>query len=166
MLCAGNSGGEESVTVLVPPALAGDTVNVVVRSGGNESRPKTYPVLHANPGILETLAGGKRTAILLHASGAMVAAANPLRRGEVLSMFVTGIGAPGAHGPQFPFIVGVNNRGASLRSVNCGACASGIAELRFELPQETPSGGEINLSTAVVVNGTPVYSNSSTLAVP
>lgn len=165
VLCVMQSGGGESVTVLVPPVLAGDSVNVVVRSGENESKSKAFPVLPVNPGILQTSQSGKRAALVLHASGDLVAPRNPARHGEILRMFLTGFGVLGANGPQFPFIVGVNNRGASLRAVNCAGCRGGIVELRFEVPQEAPSGDEVPLSAAVVVNGQPVFSNNSTLAI-
>jgi uncharacterized protein (TIGR03437 family) len=165
VLCAENAGGVESVTVLVPPALAGDTVNIMVRSGGNESKSMAVPVLPANPGILQMWWAGKRAAVLLHAGGDLVVPVNPARRGEILRMFLTGIGALSANGPRFPFIVGVNNRGAPLRAVDCAGCRNGIAELRFEVPQDAPSGGEIALSAAVLVNGKPVYSNTSAFAI-
>jgi uncharacterized protein (TIGR03437 family) len=165
ILCVEDSGEQEAVTALVPPELAGDSVNIVVRSGVNESKPQAFPVLPANPGILEMWWSGKRAALVLHANGDMVAPANPARRGEILRMFLTGAGAPGANGPQFPFIVGVNNRGAPLRGVNCAGCRGGIAELRFEVPQEAPTGDAIPLSAAVVVNAKPVFSNTSAFAV-
>jgi uncharacterized protein (TIGR03437 family) len=165
VLCAAKSGRLESVTVLVPPNLAGESVNIMVRSAEFESKPKTFPVLPANPGILQTWQSRKRAAILLHPGGDLVTLANPARRGEILRMFLTGIGALSENRPRFPFIVGVNNRGAPLRGVNCAGCREGVAELRFEVPQESPSGAEIVLSAAVVVNGTPVYTNPSTLAI-
>jgi uncharacterized protein (TIGR03437 family) len=169
VLCVESSGSAASVTVLVPPELAGDSVNITLSSAGHESKSKAFPVLPANPGILQTSQSGslsgKTAGVVLHANGDLVTPGNPARRGEILRMFLTGAGAPGANGPQFPFIVGVNNRGAPLRGVNCAACRSGIAELRFEVPQESPSGSEIPLSAAVVANGKPVYSNSTTFAV-
>jgi uncharacterized protein (TIGR03437 family) len=164
-LCVAKSGDVESVTVLVPANLAGDSINIIVRSGEFESRPKTFLVLPANPGILQMSQGGRRSAILLHPGGGLVTPGNPARRGEILRIFVTGIGALSANRPQFPFIIGVNNRGAPVRGVNCAGCRGGITELQFEVPQESPSGAEIVLSAAVVVNGTPIYSNASTFAI-
>ena len=165
VLCVAKSGRVESVTVQVPPDLTGDSVNIIVRSAEFESKPKVFPVLPANPGILQMWQSGKRMAILRHSDGRLVTPGLPARRGEILRIFVTGIGALSANRPQFPFIIGVNNRGAPLRGVNCAGCREGIAELQFEIPQESPSGRDIALSVAVVANGTPVYSNASTLAI-
>jgi len=160
-----NSGGTESVTVQVPFGLLGESVNVAVRSGDHESIVKRVPVLPANPGIFELTHAGKKAAVLLHPDGSLVSPENGARQGEMLRMFVTGIGAVDANGPRFPLIVGVNARGAPLQSVNCAECLAGIAELRFEVPQEAPSGDEIPVSMAVVVNGKAVHSNTSSFAI-
>jgi uncharacterized protein (TIGR03437 family) len=165
ILCAANSGGLESLTVLAPAELSGDSVNVAVRSGENESKANAVPVLAANPGILQTAWSGRPSALVLHANGDLVTPANPARRGEVVRMFMTGAGAPAADGPRYPFIVGVNNRGATLVGINCAGCRDGLAELRFEIPKDAPAGDAIPLSAARVVKGTPSYSNGSALAI-
>lgn len=156
---------EAAATVLVPPGLQGEFVDVIVRSGERESVEKNVPILAANPGILQHLAGGKRSAVLQRSDGSWVSPLNRARRGETLRMFVTGIGAFNDAGPENHLIVGVNNRGAPLEFVNCQECASGIVELGFKVPPETPSGAELALSVAVVVAGKPVYSNASVFAV-
>ena len=165
VLCVQQPGEEEAATVLVPPQLHGEFVDVTVRSGGHESVEKGVPILPANPGILQFFAAGKREAALLRPDGSWVSPSNRARRGETLRMFVTGIGPFNDAGPEYPLIMGVNNRGAPLEFVNCEECSSGIAELGFEVPQDTPAGDQISLSAAVVVAGKPVYSNPSVLAV-
>jgi uncharacterized protein (TIGR03437 family) len=137
----------------------------VVRSGDRESVEKKVPILAANPGILEHLAGGKRSAVLQRSDGSWVSPLNRARRGETLRMFVTGIGPFNDAGPENHLIVGVNNRGAPLEFVNCQECSSGLVELGFNVPPETPSGAELSLSVAVVVAGKPIYSNASVFAV-
>jgi uncharacterized protein (TIGR03437 family) len=165
VLCVQQSGEEEAATVLVPLQLHGQFVDVIVRSGEHETVEDRVPVLPANPGIFQLFTAGKRAAALLRPDGSWVSSWNRARRGETLRMFVTGIGPFTDAGPESPLIVGVNDRGANLEFVNCGECSIGIAELGFQVPQETPAGNQISLSAAVVVAGKPVYSNTSVLAV-
>jgi uncharacterized protein (TIGR03437 family) len=165
VLCIQQSGEEESATVLVPLQLRGEFVDVVVRSGDHEAVERRVPVLPANPGILQLFAVGKRAAALLRPDGSWVSPRNRARRGETVRMFVTGIGPFNDAGPKDPIIVGVNDRGAPLEFVNCAECPSGIAELGFQVPQDTPAGDQIPLSAAVVVAGKNVYSNPSVIAV-
>jgi uncharacterized protein (TIGR03437 family) len=165
VVCTAHTGDLDAVTVLVPVEIPGNSVTLVVRSGENESKPQTVAVLPANPGILQMWWQGRKAALLMHAKGDLVVPSNPARRGETLRLLLTGAGAPTANGPRFPFVVGVNSRGAHVVSVNCSACGSGIAEVRFEVPPETPSGQAVALSAAVAVNGTPIYSNDSVFAV-
>jgi hypothetical protein len=42
---------------------------------------------------------------------------------------------------------------------------AGITEITFEVPPDTPSGPDINLSVAAVVDGQPTYSNKSLIPV-
>ena len=80
-------------------------------------------------------------------------------------MFVTGVGEFNNAGPKHALIVGVNDRGAPVEFVNCEECSSGILEVGFQVPPDTPPGDRVSLSIAVVIRGKPVYSNASTLAV-
>ena len=165
VVCIQQSGEEESATVLVPLQLQGPFVDVVVRSGGHEAVERRVPVLPASPGILQLLAVGKRAAVLLRPDGSWVSPWNRARRGETVRMFVTGIGPFNDAGPEDPIVVGVNDRGAPLEFVNCAECPSGIAELGFQVPQDTPAGDQIPLSTGVVVGGQKIYSNRTVIAV-
>lgn len=164
VLCVQPSGEAQAATVLVPAQLQGDSVDIGFRAGGHESVEKHVPVLPAYPGILQLYSAGRR-AVLLHPDGNWVSPWNRAHRGETLRMFVTGIGRIDQKGPENPIIVGVNDRGAPLEFVNCQECSRGIAELGFQVPQETPAGDHVSLSVAVVANGKTVYSMPSVLAV-
>ncbi len=165
ILCIQQSGEEETATILVPPQLQGEFVDMIVRSGDRESVEKRVPVLPANPGIFQFFAAGKRAAVLLRPDGSWVSPSNRARRGERLRMFVTGIGPFNDAGPECPLVVGVNGQGAPLEFVDCAECSSGIAEFGFQVPQDTPTGDQISLSTGVVVAGKPFYSNPTVFPV-
>jgi len=161
VLCVQESGDGDAATVQVPQELHGEFVNVSIRREGQESVEKHFPVVSVNPGILQASAGGKRAGLLLRPDGSLVTPQNRARRGEVLRMFVTGFGPFNQAAPKNPLIVGVHDRGAPLEFVNCAECSSGILELGFQVPSDTPKGDQASLSVAVVVEGKPVYSNAS-----
>ena len=165
VLCVQESGDEDAATVLMPPELRGEFVDVTIRLEGQEAVEKRVPIVVANPGIFQQLVGGKRMGVLLRADGSLVSPRNRARRGETLRMFMTGFGPHNDAGPRFPLIVGVHDRGAPLEFVNCAECSHGILELGFQIPADTPPGDHVSLSAAVVVDGKPVYSNPSVLAV-
>ncbi len=165
VVCVQESGDEDAATVLVPPELHGEFVDVTVRLAGQQAVEKRVPVVAANPGIFQQLVGGKRTGAVLRPNGSLVSTRNRARRGEMLRMFVTGFGPFSDAAPKFPLIVGVHDRGAPLEFVNCAECSHGVLELGFQVPPDTPPGDQVSLSVAVVVQGKPVYSNPSALAV-
>ena len=132
----------QSITVQVPPNFAGTPVDVTVGSGGSESIVKGVFVVPALPGIFQLSQSGKSAAVLLHSD-------DSLADGFAL----------------FPLIVGVDHKGAALQAIICEECEGGIAELRFEVPQQTPSGNSISLPVAVFANGKTMYSNESATAI-
>ena len=89
--------GQEQITVQVPCNLASPgTVSVTIR--GTASTTVTgVQVNRVQPGIFETSEGPgqRRYAVLLRADGSYVNSTNPARRGDILRMFVTGLGAVG-----------------------------------------------------------------------
>jgi uncharacterized protein (TIGR03437 family) len=87
------AAGGEAVAFQTPCEVSpGSAMVAVTYNGGTKSIPNVS-VAALQPGIFETIIGGKRYAVLLHVSdGSYVTPDNPARRGEQLKMFATGLG--------------------------------------------------------------------------
>ncbi len=134
------------------------TVNV-----GGGSATLNMPVQLANPGILETLMSDSvRRAVVVRPDGTFVSVQNPARRGEVVRVFVTGMGAtnPAVGSGSLPVpgadslvagqvIVGVNNAGARVVTSRLAPNLIGVAEIAFQVPSDAPTGNDVVLSVAV-----------------
>jgi len=87
-----NTAGQEQITLQMPFEVAGrSSVSIVVNNGRNSSAGVAVPVLAAQPSIV-TLDG--ITGSVLHDSdGTLVSAVRPASTGELLVLFVRGLGA-------------------------------------------------------------------------
>ncbi|HEU0138427.1 MAG TPA: Ig-like domain-containing protein, partial [Bryobacteraceae bacterium] len=117
-----NQGGREQVSVQAPFDLpAGGVTTITVRAGAGSSTISDVPVLAVQPGLFETIPRGSSRAypVITRADGSFVTPQNPARRGEILQVFATGLGAvtpsgvtgrAGVPGQEVvaPVIVGVN----------------------------------------------------------
>jgi uncharacterized protein (TIGR03437 family) len=171
-------GDQESITFQVPFETPMGLAVVKVRHGDSMWTRKVR-VLPAAPGIFQVRMSDKKLrGIVMRPDGSLVDLERPAHRGEVLRFFANGLGtfrpavrtnergiSPPVSEPAQQVIVGVNARGAPLRSAKYAAGMTGITELTFEVPPDTPSGPDINLSVAAVVDGQPTYSNKSMIPV-
>jgi len=93
-------------------------------------------------------------------------------------MFATGLGPmqPAVHTnqmgssdspavPVYGLIVGFHAQAVTLISATPAAGMVGVEEVTFQIPANAPSGPDIPLSLAVVVDGKAVHSNKSSLPV-
>jgi uncharacterized protein (TIGR03437 family) len=177
----GSVNGLEQITFQVPCDIAAASSVPVTISVGGGTGTVNMPVLRANPGILETLmSDGTRRAVVVRPDGTFVSLQNPARRGEVVRVFVTGLGAttpavgtgslpvPGADAlVAGTVIVGVNNGGTRVVTSRLSPNLIGIAEVAFEVPSNAPTGNDVVLSVAVDVAGDPPtkFSNGSKLPI-
>lgn len=82
--------GQEQISFQVPFEASGNNAEVVVENGNQRSNGVLIPVRTAQPGIF--LIDGRNGAFL-HADFRLVTAAAPAARGEVLQLYLTGLGA-------------------------------------------------------------------------
>ncbi len=153
------------------------TINV---SGGTAS--VNVPVQAATPGIFETvMSDGTRRAVVIRPDGSFVSLQNPARRGEVVRVFVTGMGlaVPAVSTGTLPLagsdslidpttvIVGVNNSGTRVVTVRLSPNLIGVSEVAFQVPSDAPTGNDIVLSVAINAPGdsTTRFSNGSKLPI-
>ena len=175
-----NISGQQSVTVQVPCEVTPGTVPVTVKVGGGSGQ-FTVQVLPVAPGIFETaMSDNQRRAVLVKPDGTFVSLENPARKGEIIRMYVTGLGntvtpAVATNSPGIPdtesnvtdlgsIIVGVNNAGVRVVLAKYARDLIGVYEVAFEVPADVPAG---NLPLAIAVNfaGTFVFGNPSSIPV-
>ncbi|MBV8843937.1 MAG: hypothetical protein JO307_14100, partial [Bryobacterales bacterium] len=171
-------GNQEAITLQVPFETQPGLVTVKLRRG-DLMWPKKVRVLPLAPGVFQMrMSDSKLRGIVLRPDGSFVDLEHPAHRGEILRYFVNGIGGfkppvrTGETGtslavaePALALIVGVAGRAAPMLSAKYAAGMVGVTEIAFQVPLETPSGNDINLSIAAVVDGQPVYSNKSLIPV-
>ena len=176
-----NVNGQQSVTVQVPcEATPGSTV-VTIRVNGASANFNTT-VMAVAPGIFETvMSDGKRRGVVLKPDGSYVSLENPARKGEILRVYVTGLGntvspAISTNSPGIPdtdsvvndlsaIVVGVNNFGVRVVSARYARGLIGVYEVAFQVPVDAAS-GDLNLAVAVYQSsGSLLFGNSSKLPV-
>jgi uncharacterized protein (TIGR03437 family) len=190
ILSVANDNGQESVSVQVPCEVTpGPAVPVIITAGGVASQTVSVPVLSVAPGIFQTtMSDGVQRAVLVRPDGSFVSQdTNPARRGEIVRMFVTGLGAttPGIATGQFvpliqdasgnlvpqalnvnaQIVVGVNNSGVVVLAAKYAYGMIGVYEVNFQVPSNTPPGISIPFAVAVVQNNSLVFGNPSLIPV-
>ena len=79
--------------LLVPDEIAGPTATIVVTNNGVQSNTVTVPVAPTAPAVFSLNGTGIGPAAVLHLDYSVVTAANPAKRGEIVSIYLTGLGA-------------------------------------------------------------------------
>jgi uncharacterized protein (TIGR03437 family) len=87
------------INLQTPFAVQGPTADVVVTNAGQVSNTVQVPVAATSPGVFSVQQTGFGPGIITHADFSLVTAQNPARLGEVLILFLTGMGAVN---PAFP----------------------------------------------------------------
>ena len=161
-----NINGQQSATFQVPCEVNPGSVQVTVRSGSTSAN-FTAQVQAVAPGIFESVqSDGRRRGVIVKPDGSFATLENPARKGEIVRMYVTGLGANsvlpqvGTNSPGFPdgdsivanlssIIVGVGDNGVRVVSARYARDLIGVYEIAFQIP----TGELINQNLAVNVNG-------------
>jgi uncharacterized protein (TIGR03437 family) len=178
ILDVANVGGQETVSVQVPcevppsATVPPATVPMVVTVDGAASAPFPVAVLPISPGIFQfTDSDGQLRAVLVRPDGSFASVSNPARAGEVMRMFVTGLGptTPGLFTDEFDplvpdasnnlvpenlvvnasVVVGVNNSGVLVVSAKYAYGMVGVYEVEFQVPANTATGNNAPFAVAV-----------------
>lgn len=81
------------LVALVPFATTGPTASIVVQSNGASSNTVTVPVAATAPGVFSLQQNGSGLGAIRHVDYSVVTANNPARSGEVVLIYLTGLGA-------------------------------------------------------------------------
>ena len=172
----------EQLTFQVPCDAAVSSSTPIVINVGGGSGSVSLPVVAATPGIFETtMSDGSNRAAALRPDGTFVSLQNPARRGELIRVFVTGMGAaiPAVATGALPapgtdslldvtkIIVGVNNGGTRVVSGRLSPNLTGVSEITFQVPSDSATGNDIVLSVAINAAGDSQtrFSNGSKLPI-
>jgi len=81
------------INALVPYSTQGPTATIVVQNGSASSNTVTVPVAITAPGVFALDQSGTGEGAVLHANGSVVNASNPATTGEIVEVYLTGMGA-------------------------------------------------------------------------
>jgi uncharacterized protein (TIGR03437 family) len=174
-----NMNGQESMTIQIPCELSPGTVSVTVNVGaGSTAKTVSVNLQPAAPGIFQTAGDDhKLRAILFKPDGSGASASNPVRRGELVHMLVTGLGpaVPPVNTNQVGIpendpkvtnsvIIGVNNNGYAVTSVTYAINLVGIYDVAFVVPADAPT-GDVPLAIAVDLGNGLIFGNPSIIPI-
>lgn len=81
------------INCLVPYGVTGSTVAIAVNNKGTFSNTVQIPLAPTAPGIFTLDGSGTNDSATLHLDGSVVNAAAPAKKGEIVAMYLTGLGA-------------------------------------------------------------------------
>jgi uncharacterized protein (TIGR03437 family) len=137
----------DQVAAVVPYATTETIAQIEVVNNGVVSNAVTAFVYDAQPGVFTIPPGGVGLAAALHANNTLVEPGNPAREGEIISVFMTGLGAvsppvpEGAPGPvsplsttSHPVAVFIDNRAADVLFAGLAPTLAGAYQVNFRVP--------------------------------
>ena len=146
-----SAGHPDQVAVQVPFETQPGAASVVINAAGGGSATVTEPVLPYAPGIFQATVGGQLIAVAVRPDGSYVSPSNPAHAGEVIEVFVTGLGQvspatatgnAGVPGQSVvgSVVVGLNNGGVPLISAVYAQGMVGVYILTMQVPIDTLTG--------------------------
>ena len=170
-----NINGVESVVVQVPFEVTPGQASVTIRtSGGGSTTVNGIQIMAVKPGIFDYVDSNRqRVASVLRPDGSTVSSTNPARRGEIIRVFVDGLGqttpATGTNRAGLrdqsvlsDVISGINNEGVRTVSAKLQEGTIGVYIVEMEIPPTTTAGPARPLAVAVPgPDGAPVYGGSA-----
>ncbi len=173
-----NVNGEESVAIQAPWELTPGSARVKVMVSGGETVVENVPVFAVQPGLFETVgSNGLRHAVVMRPDGSFVSPQNPARRGEILTLFATGLGpisppsstnAAGLPGQEVlaDLVVGVNNAGVRVIGGEYAVNMIGVYAVYFQMPENTATGPNRPFALAVrTPDNQLIFANGSSIAI-
>jgi len=194
ILDVANVDGVESVSVQVPcevpssAAVPPATVPLVVTAENVASAAFAVTVLPLSPGIFQfTDTDGAVRAVLSREDGSFIDLANPARPGDILRMFVTGLGqtTPPLFTNEFDplvtdsngdliaqilpvdasVVVGVDNSGVLVLSAKYAYGMVGVYEVDFQVPQNAANNNNSPFAIAVYQGTSLLFGNGSLIPI-
>ena len=152
LLALANVAGREQINLQVPFEIQPGPATVVVNNNGTEATYENVPVNASQPGIFEVGIGGGRYAAALHTDFRLVAPSDPARPGEVILLFLTGMGPlqtpvatnqPGPTPPSrtvFDPVVGIDDAGVENFGGFYAPNFTTLYQVNFRVPDDIETG--------------------------
>jgi len=135
------------------------TVNIVVTNNGVMSNTVTVPVSATSPGIFSDDTSGTGDGAIIHLNGTLVTSANPATKGEILSIYLAGLGAVTTAvpdgtlpNPQVPdsvtaqVLVYVNGIAVTPSFAGLNPYFPGLYQINFTVPASLTVSGELPIA--------------------
>ena len=151
------------INAVVPYGVTGSTATFVATVNGLVSLPITVPLAPTSPGVFSLSANGIGDGAIEHPGGAIVNQANPAKPGEIIQVFLTGLGAvspavpDGTAAPSNPTAkvtaaVTAYVGGIKVTNIQFDGLSPDLAslyQLNIQIPSNVPAGPQtLEISTA------------------
>jgi len=152
------------INCLVPYKVDTSTgsVNIIVTNNGAPSNSVPVPISATSPGIFSDDLSGTGDGAIIHLNGTLVNAANPAKKGETLSIYLTGLGAlqnpvtdgaapnpPAADNAVTPIAVyvdGILVPSSGLLYAGINPVYPGLYQVNFVVPTTLTESGELPIA--------------------
>jgi uncharacterized protein (TIGR03437 family) len=162
-----NVNGQQQINFQVPWEVANQTTATIeVLHFGIVSQSVTVPVVAAQPGIIYYSSDGNNFGVVLHANYQLADTAHPVKAGETVLIYCTGLGAvnsPPADGTPANGQTTVATPVVTIGGVPGAVAFSGLApgfvglnQVNVAIPQGVPSGNQPVVLTVGSAAGPPV----------
>lgn len=147
------------LNVLVPYSVTGSTATIIVTNNGQSSTPITVPLALTAPGFFSQNSSGIGAGVVTHSNGSLVTAASPAKKGETVTLYLTGLGAvtpavsDGSAGQSSPLskvnetiLVIVGNLTASVSYAGLAPGFPGLYQINATIPSGLSGTGNFGLA--------------------
>ena len=145
------SGKPDEVAVQVPFETQPGTASVVINAAGGGTGTISTQIAPFAPGIFETTSGGQKYAVALRPDGSYASPSNPAHPGEVVWIYLTGLGqvtpatATGSAGVAgqtvaATLVTGLNNGGVPYISAQYAQGMVGVYVIALQIPSDAQTG--------------------------
>jgi uncharacterized protein (TIGR03437 family) len=149
------------LNILVPYAATGTSATIVVTSNGVASNSVLVPLASTAPGLFSQDSSGVGPGVVVHSDGSLVTATKPAKKGEAISIYLTGLGAvtpavaDGSAGQSSPLSKTVGTVNVIIGNLNAAVSYSGLApgfpglyQINATIPSNLVGTGAIGLAFA------------------
>jgi uncharacterized protein (TIGR03437 family) len=145
------------INAVVPYEVTGTTATFIVTVNNVPSNAVTVPLAPTAPGVFSLSANGLGDGAVTHADDSLVSQARPAAPGEIVQVYLTGLGAvnppvsDGTAAPAKPLAnatapVSVSVGGIPVTNIQFQGLSPGLAslyQLNIQIPSNTPSGPQM-----------------------
>jgi uncharacterized protein (TIGR03437 family) len=147
------------LNILVPYAVTGTTATIVVTNNGVPSNSAVVPLALTAPGVFSQDSSGVGAGVVVHSNNSLVTTSNPAKRGEAVSIYLTGLGAvtpavaDGTAGQSSPLsrcnetvTVAIENVNAAVSYAGLAPGFPGLYQINTTIPGGLVSSGNMGLA--------------------